>query len=1272
MKWGFPTLRQLGLGICDCFRQSFVLRKVRFVKMDKAQLKEIKRCERLRIKAQESKHLKEESEWCNALGNLYLQAGDYDEALNMHKQELALCRSLQDVVGEAVANRKIGDVYLSMENYSLAISHHKKHLELAFDDKVEMQRANTSLGQTYLEQARSMTSPTKITEALKKSIDLLTESLQLTTELTDDDKVPSKELNEMRIRSFINLGLCHHQLSCAVTGEEKATVSARSAEYFQKAILLAQKCNASEELYLVNRIVCDVNLDQKQVSAALHKAESALRIAKSSGIKQKIFESLNLCAQIYLLLENVDGAKKCLKKSYKIKTMSGINIVEEKLKAVLKMCKLQGELSCEDIEVDRLFKLHELMADLFCKVDCYLPAVKHYKKQEDLLDKVTYCSSRHRAVVYFSIASTLMDAGEYPEAIAYFLKEMSSNEDKTERAKTHTHVATCYEKMGNPYDEVKSHYDKALECAKEVENGRLELQTLMALEKTQLNYEMRKEASETGAKIAALEAKLGLFADDVEDSQDTCQNSCPLDDSEELLREEMEKISDDDSDTEEGPRKRRKANLTKKNEKGETPLHRACIEGHVMRVKLLLEQGHPLNPRDFCDWTPLHEACNHGYHDIVALLLSNGANVNAVGGQQCDAITPIQDAALNGHFSIVSMLLEKGADPNIQDARGKTTLNNLTSYYHLHKDDMDPSSKQEYKQLYAILKQREGEKKTPGTFSANFAANNLNMDLAKLAEDDNFPMDSEPIAPPNDDFCMEEHSDLPVLSQREFSRPKRNSIQDSISDYRDSIAALGSSNNLLTATQSQRNSTKRTSNASSLMDVNEPDADDWLVEDVIDDDAPFRQPMKKPRRLEVTKWEKPSSAAKRGWKRKTPKITDFCKKSSQIEVAFDAVDLTDDEISQSSPNVTQLPPSSSPLPSTPTATTVSALRVKVKVKETTFLVGVPGRNKPVSWLEERAASLYENMTKLRPKLSLFTCDGARLLPDDQLCDVISSNDVIVAKEDVWNVLPFAQRYVEMCRNSGLKVVPRILSACQECESSTVLEIKNYAYNFSSLNPMLATLRQPEVTRLLFPGNGVSDDGVQCLCGAMTQSMTSQSSETSVAELNLACNNVSDAGLRKLSKCLAFRDLTNLNLSYNPLRGGEGLLQLLTNVHNLHVLNISHCYLTNGIFKNNEMQRTLQKALRNLRELDISENDFGSSCVQNWFGALDRNVIDILNLSSIADQTDNSNLTLYLEKFLRKGETKISAIDITYNSLQEKHITSLRPLLHLVGTLYVSG
>lgn len=83
--------------------------------------------------------------------------------------------------------------------------------------------------------------------------------------------------------------------------------------------------------------------------------------------------------------------------------------------------------------------------------------------------------------------------------------------------------------------------------------------------------------------------------------------------------------------------KRRSRYFTvKKNQKGESQLHTACINGKLPVVKHLLDQGHPVTIRDHTGWLPLHEACNHGHYEIVKLLLDKGAAVNDRGGTLCN------------------------------------------------------------------------------------------------------------------------------------------------------------------------------------------------------------------------------------------------------------------------------------------------------------------------------------------------------------------------------------------------------------------------------------------------------------------------------------------------------------------------------------------------------------------------------------------------------------------------------------------------------------
>jgi NF-kappa-B inhibitor-like protein 2 len=81
-------------------------------------------------------------------------------------------------------------------------------------------------------------------------------------------------------------------------------------------------------------------------------------------------------------------------------------------------------------------------------------------------------------------------------------------------------------------------------------------------------------------------------------------------------------------------RKRRPAVTVKKNAKGETRLHEACISRNYQVAKMLIEQGHQINVRDNAGWLPLHEDAIHGFRDTVELLLDNGWK-----SQRCAAFT---------------------------------------------------------------------------------------------------------------------------------------------------------------------------------------------------------------------------------------------------------------------------------------------------------------------------------------------------------------------------------------------------------------------------------------------------------------------------------------------------------------------------------------------------------------------------------------------------------------------------------------------------------
>uniref|UniRef100_A0A8D0REW8 Ankyrin repeat domain-containing protein 11 n=1 Tax=Sus scrofa TaxID=9823 RepID=A0A8D0REW8_PIG len=114
-----------------------------------------------------------------------------------------------------------------------------------------------------------------------------------------------------------------------------------------------------------------------------------------------------------------------------------------------------------------------------------------------------------------------------------------------------------------------------------------------------------------------------------------------------------------------------KDKVNKRNERGETRLHRAAIRGDARRIKELISEGADVNVKDFAGWTALHEACNRGYYDVAKQLLAAGAEVNTKG---LDDDTPLHDAANNGHYKVVKLLLRYGGNPQQSNRKGETPL----------------------------------------------------------------------------------------------------------------------------------------------------------------------------------------------------------------------------------------------------------------------------------------------------------------------------------------------------------------------------------------------------------------------------------------------------------------------------------------------------------------------------------------------------------------------------------------------------------------------
>ncbi|KAA0710863.1 Tonsoku-like protein NF-kappa-B inhibitor-like protein 2 [Triplophysa tibetana] len=200
--------------------------------------------------------------------------------------------------------------------------------------------------------------------------------------------------------------------------------------------------------------------------------------------------------------------------------------------------------------------------------------------------------------------------------------------------------------------------------------------------------------------------------------------------------------------------KRKTQRWTRRNEKGESVLHRACIEGNFKQVQYLLDQGHPVNVRDYCGWTPLHEACNYGHEEVVGLLLERGANINDPGGRACEGVTPLHDTLNCGHFSVARILIQRGASVTVRNGKGHTPLDTLRQWFKTYSRELDHETKQECLETEKLLK-----KALSGDVSVVSAAP---LQRGELQDSQLFDAEcSEPLL----------QEDVPPSSQRAAPRP---------------------------------------------------------------------------------------------------------------------------------------------------------------------------------------------------------------------------------------------------------------------------------------------------------------------------------------------------------------------------------------------------------------------------------------------------------------------------------------------------------------------
>uniref|UniRef100_A0A674I0X8 Tonsoku-like protein n=1 Tax=Terrapene triunguis TaxID=2587831 RepID=A0A674I0X8_9SAUR len=1227
---------------------------------------------------------------CNQLGEILARHGRYREALEEHRQELRLLESVEDVLGCAVAHRKIGERLAELENYEAALKHQRQHLALAhaLSDHTEQQRAWATIGRTYMFVAESGQAGEALREAeqaFMKSLAILEEKLEGT--------VPQRELSEMRARLYLNLGLVYDSM------KDQAKCNC----YIKKSIFISEQTRLYEDLYRAYFNLGNIHLREGQHSKAMRCLERARDCAHT--MKEKYLES-ECCAsiaQVLLSLGDFVAARRSLKKAYVLGSQQPQQreSVRRSLRYALKVSRLQEALEeAAPGDPQAALGLCEQLGDLFSKHGDYRRAVESYQRQ------LRYAETLRRpeqelAVIHVSLAATYGDLKEHGRAVQHYQAELALRRgNPLEEGKTWLNIALAREEAGEGYEALEPCFRSALQCAERAGEPRLQWQILRHLHPVQQKWGC-PEARDTLARLQGWSAAGDSDEEELGDSE-------PLEESDLELSESDGEEDDLDGYNKSVPGRRRITKWNRRNDRGETPLHRACIDGNLRRVQIFLEQGHPLNPRDYCGWTPLHEACNHGHLEIVRLLLERGASIDDPGGPGCEGITPLHDALNCGHFEVAELLLQRGASAVLRNAKGLSPLGTLQEWVRMYGKDLDQETRQRCRAMERLLKEAVAGRAAPPPwetlpsqlFDAELSEPLTLRPSALATQPRSGGPSKKPPAPcgfpgqhggkgserrAEQDDCMTplrpvkkrqrllsqrvlgEDCRMPgFLAQEEPELPTRGGGQ---AEYEAAIRSVGSAQSCLGTEPVPSQAPARPA----LIPADEYVGDDWLEDDL----GASREPCKRSR------WGQGESGSDSGdatgpesdggAPRPAPPQRRRARQSRLTQI----VDRTVLGRSRGACPTGEVFGGSgsqrggvgypwgvlSPARPPP-------IRVRVRVQDNVFLIPVPhssSESRPVAWLAEQAAQRHYQTCGLLPRLTLKK-EGALLAPQDLIVDVLQSNEEVLAEVQSWDLPPLADRYRKACRSLAVGEHRLLLKITELQESGPSFSACGLSLRQPHLTPLLRALKlQTCIRQLRLAGNGLAD-------GLATELLATLGTMPGLTLLDLSANQLGAEGLRTLVAGLPAQmggpmwgSLEELDLSLNPLgdSSSQALACLVQACPVLTTLRLQACGFTGAFLQHHRL--LLANRAVHLKTLALSHNALGSTGLELLLRSLPCATLSQLEIGSVAARLEEP-LVDPVVRYLTQEGCALTHLTVSGNHLNDEAVAELARCLPVCPAL----
>ncbi|XP_016999928.2 tonsoku-like protein [Drosophila takahashii] len=1211
---------------------------------------------------------------CNQLGDFYNQQGKYNEAVREYVQEAQIYASMGKELETAKAKRMVGEMYTLLCDYDAAKDHINDYLKIAkrLKNQVEEQRAYATLGRVHLLHGQSLadSSASGAMEQLKLAEKSFLRSLLLIKELSG--QISKLEQLDMQARCYLNIGVV----------KEHMEAFQESIEYIDKAI----KISKTHELWDLTHL-CYIsmsllfNCKKNDATSALRYCNMALEVAKRLPNKvKKICETLITKAEILIKAGDFASAKHILTKAYKKNTPdeNDRGSIEKQLRIVVKICQTLDELVLtSSVDYGKLKSLYEKLGDGCCHLMNYEKALTYYQKMLENAE-LNQETGKSLVPIYVSLYQTYRDNSQFDKALEYLWKEFEVNQDvPSEAFTTLCTIAEICEQQSHPFWTVHDVYQKALRQAERAagSSDKLEKIAMVRLRRLMLKHNMQvlveNLETEATAKGIDLDQEESLGDDDEDAGAALQQNTPDWDDDFDLATLTDSDASDLDESEKLRPQRTTRGSrslVIKKNNKGETQLHQACISGNLELVRRLIDQGHTVNVRDHAGWLPLHEASNHGFREIVELLLDKGAAsaINDKGGTSCDGITPLFDACSNGFLDVAELLLDRGADATVRTDYNETCIAGLDKWR--QGAQLVDGEQAQYAQLRERLLRTLSK---VGICSDRNArpltnANVKRVSRGSLSEEED---EEEALQESNRRSLSHNRS----ASEYGSKKPSSSTQPSASKEYRSVMAQLKRPNRLNDDPPSSSNISKQKRNA--FLNEDEVDADNWLIDDVgperkrkrinsgdfsrlpskenLQDSAlslpanwedellqatpemEYSQRQKQMRKLTLSRSSSISSshsssaAPSRKKHQATLMDSGFSRFRSESPLgsessqdgAASVISLRTIEPDSTTSTIQLLisPAKSSPIKVQTTPVLATTVSFKVQVQDELLLVPIERKKLQdinIRWLAEEAGRRYNKLTGLTPLLRLKTADGFAYEETDAVSVALEQNMLMATILD-WKISPLSQRYEEMCHQVQKTVDHKVKLLLERSQNTQMLELSGLWMRAQQTEPIFkALLHQARLTVLDLSRNFIGNEG----CSQLAKSLPTL---LQLKALRLQCNAIGSQGLEALL-CGQGMDklelLEELNLSQNPL--GNASLRILSRFcaspagRALTSLQIAQCELT-------ELQ-DFDLGFNQLTRFDISFNQLTQQSVRRLTDQLNSCRLEQLNLSYVRWPLDEAS------------------------------------------------